>query len=371
MKAVDIIYSKYLDEDKKHTIGGVQTYIADLLEVIAKMGGRARVVQFSNEDYVVSLSEHSCVAGFRIEGKKASDRFQGLFDKAVATREEKDAVTIFATDNIIPKKISGKCMAIQHGIFWDIPRDSKKTLLRQVLGRALEAFLIVRRIQNIQALVCVDYNFLNWYRTQVNRVTGDVSVILNYTRIAPAYKKPDEKINIIFARRFEWYRGTRVFAQAIEKLLGAYPQICVTVAGSGPDEEYLHEKLSHWGERVQFTKYMAEESLEVHADKHIAVVPTVGSEGTSLSLLEAMSAQCAVVCSNVGGMTNVVLDGYNGLMVNAGDADSLYCAIEKLILDQDLRTYIARNGYETVNRCFSREMWAARWRKVLEKMVKE
>ena len=36
---------------------------------------------------------------------------------------------------------------------------------------------------------------------------------------------------------------------------------------------------------VHFISYKSNESLLIHLDKDIAVVPTVGSEGTSLSLL--------------------------------------------------------------------------------------
>lgn len=367
MKAVDIIYSGYLDEDKKITIGGVQTYIADLLQVIVQMGGSVRIVQFGNENYVVSLSERVCVAGFRVEGKKIEDRFQDLFDKAVATREEKETITLFATDNMIPKKTTGKCMAIQHGIFWDIPRSSNKSLFRQVMGKGLAAFYTARRLKNVQALVCVDYNFLNWYRTQVDQIIDYAYVIPNYTRIAPKFNKPTETINIIFARRLYDYRGTRVFSQAVKQILETYPHVTVTIAGSGPDEAWMRQQLQGYA-NVSFLQYKSHESMQIHADKHIAVVPTVGSEGTSLSLLEAMSAQCAVVCTNVGGMTNIVLDGYNGLMVNAGDAEALCGAIEKLIQDQELRTCIAKNGYETVKSCFSYEKWAGSWTKVLTEM---
>lgn len=146
-----------------------------------------------------------------------------------------------------------------------------------------------------------------------------------------------------------------------------YKNVAVTVAGNGPDEEWMKQRLNRY-ENVLFTHYESQESLEMHKDKHIAVIPTVGSEGTSLSLLEAMSAQCAAVCTNVGGMTNIVLNGYNGLMVNSGNVNQLYKAIKKLIDDPSLRETIAKNGYETVKQSFSYERWTEEWKKVLSEM---
>lgn len=96
----------------------------------------------------------------------------------------------------------------------------------------------------------------------------------------------------------------------------------------------------------------------------IAVVPTIGSEGTSLSLLEAMAAHCAVICTNVGGMTNIVIDQYNGLMIKPTEADLVY-AIEDLIINVEKRNKLADRGYETVKQAFSHEVWSNRWKKVL------
>ena len=365
MKCVDIIYGKYLSDEKQVTIGGVQTYITDLCEIIRGLGMTVRIIQFAREDFIHPLSEGICVVGHRINGGKEAQRYQQLYDVAIQTRTEAGTLTIFASDTIIPPKVIGTCIAIQHGIFWDIPRAGNRTLIRQIISRSISAYQVVERLNRMNRVVCVDYNFLNWYRTQVNRIPGYVSVIPNYTQIAPAFEKAEDSVRIIFARRLFAYRGTRVFTEAVSKLLDEGANIDVTVAGTGEDEKWMHERLDKYA-NVHFTTYESHESLAIHQDKHIAVVPTVGSEGTSLSLLEAMSAQCAVICTNVGGMTNIVIDGFNGCIVDAGNSNKLYEAMKQLIEDDALRKQLAQRGYETVKYGFSREKWRASWKKVLE-----
>ena len=128
----------------------------------------------------------------------------------------------------------------------------------------------------------------------------------------------------------------------------------------------MHEHLdSHCN--VHFIRFASNESLQIHQDKDIAIIPTIGSEGTSLSLLEAMASGCAVVCTNVGGMTNIVLDHYNGLMINP-DEESLYQAIKLLIEDPILKTSLQKHAYETAKASFSLEMWKERWRHILKKV---
>ena len=113
-----------------------------------------------------------------------------------------------------------------------------------------------------------------------------------------------------------------------------------------------------------FTQYCSDESVKFHSNFDIAVVPTIGSEGTSLSLLEAMSAKCAVICTNVGGMTNIIIDGYNGLMVTP-NIDQLYSAIKYLIDNKDIRNKISERGHDTIRKSFTFEKWEKKWREVL------
>lgn len=169
----------------------------------------------------------------------------------------------------------------------------------------------------------------------------------------------------MFARRFVGIRGTRLFTPIAKRLLEKYPNIEITFAGSGPDEDYMRDILNGI-DRVNFTKYKSDESLKFHSQFNISVVPTLYSEGTSLSLLEAMSAHCAVVCTNIGGMTNVILDNYNGLMVSPNE-EELFEALCKLIDDKKFREKIVQNGYNTIKSSFSLAKWEEKWKDVINR----
>lgn len=363
---INILYSYYFDFAKSSiTIGGIQTYIQNLVAICLDLGLEVSVFQIGNETRSIEVDGYTikelCV------GK--STAYQKFANMVAEETEKENDVFIYATDTIIPWTNPFKhTIAIQHGINWDMPRSKSRPEFIMQLSKVRRNYIIMRKVNNAGTVVCVDYNFVNWLRAQSDKVKPNLMVIPNYTRIAPPFSKPSNKVNIIFARRFWWYRGTRVFAFAIKRLLNEYDNIEVTVAGSGPDEEWLHKELGSYG-NLHFIRYKSEESMEIHADKHIAVVPTVGSEGTSLSLLEAMSAQCAVVASDVGGMTNIILDGYNGLLVPAGNAESLYYSIKFLIDTPSARQQIANKGYETVKCSFSYDKWKSSWEKVIKEVT--
>ena len=77
-----------------------------------------------------------------------------------------------------------------------------------------------------------------------------------------------------------------------------------------------------------------------------------------------MSAHCAVLCTNVGGMTNIIIDGYNGIMASP-NSDDLYVKLKLLTENKQLRSYLSDKGYDTVKQGFNLEKWEEKWTSVL------
>lgn len=366
MKNVYFFYNQYYDfDEKKVTIGGIQTYISNLIKICNQLGLRSTIVQCGRTE------EYKSTEGFTIIQLVSSNikEFENqVKQKLVPKVDIENDLFVFMTHTIIFNKLKFRnSIAVQHGISWDVPTNIRRNSIRAFLSRSIRSHKRIRDLEKVSKVVCVDYNFLNWVRTQVDYPVNNYSIIPNFTQIADQNIKSDEKVKIIFARRLYDYRGTRIFTKVIMRLLNEDEQIQVTIAGTGKDEQWMRENLEKY-EDVQFISYKSEESLKIHADKHIAVVPTIGSEGTSLSLLEAMSAQCAVVCTNVGGMTNIIIDGYNGLMISP-DEEELYQALKTVINDRDLRMYLAENAYETVIKGFSFEKWKGKWIEVITSFI--
>lgn len=374
-KKAFIIFSKYYDFDHaQFTLGGIQTYLHNLIPVLKDMGYRCCVFETG-----YSAAQEAVVADVRIvnvpthAGMSADDQVKMILREAEKSFCDETDILLFATDCQIAPNSAKRSIVIQHGITWDIPTREGLSVSGNnlfIFRKSRSLWKKLKKISMAKRAVCVDYNYVNWYRASTAYEAVPMTVIPNFTVTHPRYPKPDSGIKIIFARRLETYRGTVLFAKVMSRILSEYEGVSVTVAGKGPSEPAMRKILEPFGDRVEFTSYQADGSFQMHADKHIAVVPTIGSEGTSLSLLEAMAAGCAVVCTNVGGMTNIVLDGYNGLMVSARE-EELYQAIKKLIDDEKLRSVLADKGYETVNAAFSLERWRDKWIEVIRATEKE
>ena len=368
MKIVDIIYYRYLDPlGQNMTIGGIQTYITHLADLAVRLGCCVRIFQFADINFQKEIAPSISVHGIKIFGKLKKDR---LIASVLRSRDETNQyVTIFANaDYLLPRFKVAHSIGIQHGVAWDKLDSGKRPLWLRLFKHMLFAHRLISQMKNVEEIVCVDNNFINWYRALDNYRHVLLTSILNFTEIQPLQdKKKSDEVSIVFARRFFDYRGTRIFAPVVKRLLQDFPKIQVTFAGEGPDEKYLRDMFKNVA-NVHFTQYDSRDSITFHHQFDIAVVPTTGSEGTSLSLLEAMAAGCAVVCTNVGGMTNIIIDGYNGLMVNP-NIDEFYFAMHKLVGNKALMQQIATNGYQTVKTTFTLEIWEQKWSNVLKKHI--
>lgn len=71
-------------------------------------------------------------------------------------------------------------------------------------------------------------------------------------------------------------------------------------------------------------------------------------EGLPIALLEAMATSRAVLCTRVGGIPDVVVDGINGMLVEPGEVEALRAGIESLLADPSRAAEMGRRARVTV-----------------------
>lgn len=371
-----ILTYRFFDFDKNIVrIGGIETYTLDLSLLLVKMGYETTV--YTAIDATAEYSE--CVyKGFKIKeiekGKSFDECFQGLYAK-----QNGEGLYIIMTDDMkVNSHRKHNVISIQHGISWDNPSWSfskkfqkGKLFSFRKLQRCYRHIDIFKKVSN---MVCVDYNYYNWIRT-LDEIPDDMhlAVIPNYASDGITEEEFEKKLNsitdlkkskIVLARRLTRYRGAQLFADVVKRLLNKYPELDITIAGDGDLEEKLKKEFADY-ENVHMTKYSADQSIEFHKHFDIAVVPTIYSEGTSLSLCEAMAAGCMPVATHVGGLTNLLIDSFNGRLCYPSE-DAVYDTLKEL-LTMDLTEYksMLTNAYNTYSSALNKARWEERWQQFI------
>lgn len=151
-------------------------------------------------------------------------------------------------------------------------------------------------------------------------------------------------------------KGYDIMLGALSKIkseLSAQIDIIYLIVGDGALRNDLTEKIHKLGLAEQVSLLgMVENVDEVLSKLDLFVLPSY-SEGLPNALLEAMMAGRCVIATKVGGVPEIIEDGYNGLLVEPGNPEELSQAIKKVILDPQLQKSMALRGRELVCNYYS------------------
>ena len=148
----------------------------------------------------------------------------------------------------------------------------------------------------------------------------------------------------------------RGFAEALKSA----PQLRLFIAGDGEDEDMLKKLCDQLGvrERVTFCGWVSP-VMPFFRAMDINLLSSV-SETFPYSILEGVCAGCATICSDVGGMPELIDTGENGYIFPVGDDKRLAEYLIRLGNDAALRQKFADALYEKASRDFSRDKMCER-----------
>ena len=119
---------------------------------------------------------------------------------------------------------------------------------------------------------------------------------------------------------------------------------CLCLVGDGPEREQVERRAHELGiMRSTFFLGYQEDVAPFYAAFDAMILPS-GNEGTPVSAIESLAAGRPVVATRVGGVPDVVRDGEDGFLVDAGAVDQLADALARLAEDAALRQRMGAAG---------------------------
>ncbi len=194
-----------------------------------------------------------------------------------------------------------------------------------------------------------------YLRDLLHKTSSDVPVdiIPHGFTPQPLAGKPRQK-RILAASRMFPRKGFQFLLEALAEIdISGWE---IVIAGDGENLPQLKAQAARLGLPVEFPGFLQRDLLhELYESSEIFVFPSL-RENFPVVLLEAMSAGCAVITSNVSGMPEVAGDA--GLLVPPGDVPALRVALQRLMKDDNLRRDLRQRAQQRIER-FS-------WQRILE-----
>lgn len=154
-------------------------------------------------------------------------------------------------------------------------------------------------------------------------------------------KVENENINLISAGKLYAVKNYGFLIDCFCELCKFTDNVHLTILGDGVqrgeleakiEENHLQEKITLAGLVGDVEKYLASADIYVASSTY---------EGLPLTVLEAMASGLPVISTDVGGISEVVKDGENGILVSPGDEIGYVNALKNLVFDEEKRMRFA------------------------------
>ena len=159
----------------------------------------------------------------------------------------------------------------------------------------------------------------------------------------------DEK-NIVFisVSRLVKEKGQDKVITSFRRLIEDYPDIRLLIVGDGEYRNQLQKMITdnRLNDKIWMVGGIPREKLWRYlASSDIFILPTrIASESFGLVYIEANACGLPVIGSKIGGVTEAVTDGVNGLLIDPDDEKDIEAAMRKM-LDPDFYTEIAKKAF--------------------------
>jgi glycosyltransferase involved in cell wall biosynthesis len=251
-----------------------------------------------------------------------------------------------------------------------ICRVMKKPLLVQVLGDWKEAILVSGPPGRIRILKSWISELMNSFtvRTAALIFTQghelfEKAALLNPRAVKSAIAQTTLDEDTFFERKsvglheplriltvcgLEQRKGLDLLAQAIQRLSEGGVRIEWWCVGRGPSEQRLRSLISSLGisNFVRFFGYvpLGRCLFQLYREADVFILPSF-HEGVSYAMLEAMAHSLPVICTTVGGTSQVLTNGKEGILVLPGRADLIADAIGCVVNDPHLALRMGQAGF--------------------------
>jgi glycosyltransferase involved in cell wall biosynthesis len=267
---------------------------------------------------------------------------------------------------------------VVHCVCWNTLLTDTSVLLARALGKKAfvtdvggGASLTLRRWLPIERLVDGFLLIAEKAREQFAQVDSRARIIyagIDVERYAPPATE-DGRRGVLFVGRLLPHKGINYLIDAVD---AAIP---LRIVGRPYHEEYfeLLRRLSAGKDVTFLTEATDEEVLEEYRSCAVAVLPSVNTtiyghhtdlpELLGFTAMEAMACGVPVICTRVGGLPELVVDGVTGFLVPPNDPAALAARISQLVSNPELARTMGRAARQRIEERFT---WDGVARRCLE-----
>lgn len=176
--------------------------------------------------------------------------------------------------------------------------------------------------------------------------------------------------------RLEKHKGIDCVIKALPLILEKIPNLIYLIGGKGSEEEFLKKLTSdlNLNDRVRFLGFIQEDEIYDYYD--LCDVFVLGNretksgmlDGLGMVFLEAGSLGKPVIGGRVGGVSEAILDGQTGILIDSNNINDVALSIIKLLQNPDYAAKLGENGKKRAQQ-FSWDETALQFKKTCDETL--
>ncbi|WP_418140119.1 glycosyltransferase [Marinobacter sp. MA] len=240
----------------------------------------------------------------------------------------------------------------EHGRFHPDRYRYKAFLINPVMA-TLTARIIA--ISNATAEALNRYEFIPG--KQISVIYNGIRGMVRDSRKVAGLKKElglaDGELVFGTVSRLDSVKNQRMMIKAFARFLEGSGPAKLLIVGDGPERSSLESLVAELGlsGSVRFTGFIT------RPEHHLACLDVFllssHTEGTSMTLLEAMSLGIPQIATRVGGNPEIVEDGVTGLLTASDDANEFANAMKRLQQQPDMRSHMGAASLSRFEQSFT------------------
>jgi glycosyltransferase involved in cell wall biosynthesis len=255
-----------------------------------------------------------------------------------------------------------------HTAYWTSPAESSwrqvpKSILASLVKKAFISSTPRNQLE-FKLVLCVSAFVQDYLVEEVGVPKERTRVVhngieLELFKVDPV-RTEIENLRLLYAGRLSPDKGVHTILESLGILKTTQPDLVIelSIYGSGSQnyQKQLEQLVSkyHLESCVRFEGVVPREEMpDVYAAHYVLIFPSIWAEPLARIIQEAMACGLVVIGTATGGTREILHDGENGLIFEAGDAQMLAEKIFQIFDDEKLRTRLAKAGRRTVKEEFS------------------
>lgn len=158
--------------------------------------------------------------------------------------------------------------------------------------------------------------------------------------------KDYETIDITYIGTLGKHKGVDTLIKAFREI--EYENIVLHIIGKGYDEEEF-KKLAEDDDRIVFHGFVDNSKIrDFYKKSNVIVIPSICYDNSPLVIYESFSTSTPVIGSDIGGIPELINDGYNGYLFEAGNSDDLKDKLMNIITNKEILVTLEENAGKTL-----------------------